>query len=229
MDADADDKPEIFTRDDTTNSVFQYTRQIKITTIALSLFLKIATLGNNGIRANAATGDFDNDGQMEILIGDSDGDLFVYETIGNDQYGQTWTVRLPESSAQLFAAGDLDSDSKAEFAVCAMTGTEAGPIALDNRYNHWLLTIFTSDGDNTYRPAWTQRIRDVRDGGNGMTIADANNDGRNELCLALAPNFYLVQHDGIDYRPIWHPCCDKHFQSDCSRYEWGWCECFVVQ
>ena len=37
-----------------------------------------------------------------------------------------------------------------------------------------------------------------------MTIADADNDGRNELCIAVAPNFYLVQHDGTDYRPIWH-------------------------
>ena len=210
VDADADDKPEIFTRYDTTNSisVYEVDRDNNYRTIAT---LENPTLGNNGIRANAATGDFDNDGQMEILIGDSDGDLFVYEAIGNDQYGQTWTVRLPESSAQLFAAGDMDGDSKAEFAVCAMTGTEVGPIALDIRYNHWLLTIFTSDSDNTYRPVWTQRIRDVRNGGNGMTIADANNDGRNELCLALAPNFYLVQHDGIDYRPIWHHAATNTF------------------
>ena len=210
VDADADDKPEIFTRDVPTNSISVYEADgdNNYRTIAT---LKNPTLGNNGIRANAATGDFDNDGQMEILIGDSDGGLFVYEAIGNDQYGQTWTVRLPESSAQLFAAGDMDGDGKAEFAVCAMTGTEVGPIALDIQYNHWLLTIFTSDGDNTYRPVWTQRIRDVRNGGNGMTIADANNDGRNELCLALAPNFYLVQYDGIDYRPIWHHAATNTF------------------
>ncbi len=210
VDADADNKPEIFTRDDTTNSVLVYEADGNNNHRTIAT-LENPTLGNNGIRANAATGDFDNDGQMEILIGDNDGDLFVYETIGNDQYGQTWTVRLPEGSAQLFAAGDMDGDGKAEFAVCAMTGTEVGPLTLDNRYNHWLLTVFTSDGDNTYRPAWTQRIRDVRDGGNGMTIADANNDGRNELCLTLAPNCYLVQYDGIDYRPIWHHAATNTF------------------
>ena len=210
VDADADDKPEIFTRDDTTNSISVYEADgdNNYRTIAT---LENPTLGNNGIRANAATSDFDNDGQMEILIGDSDGDLFVYEATGNNQYRQTWAVRLPEGSPQLFAAGDMDGDGKAEFAVCAMTGTEVGPIALDIRYNHWLLTVFTSDGDDTYRPVWTQRIRDVRNGGNGMAIADANNDGRNELCLALAPNFYLVQHDGIDYRPIWHHAATNTF------------------
>ncbi len=207
---DADDKPEIFTRDDTTNSISVYEADGDNNYRPIAT-LENPTLGNNGIRANAATSDFDNDGQMEILIGDSDGDLFMYETISNNQYRQTWTVKLPEGSPQLFAAGDMDGDGKAEFAVCAMSGTEVGPIALDIRYNHWLLTIFTSDGNDTYRPVWTQRIRDVRNGGNGMTIADANNDGRNELCLILAPNFYLVQYDGIDYRPIWHHAATNTF------------------
>ena len=210
VDADADGTPEIFTRDAATNSVLVYEADGDNTHRTIAT-LENPTFGDNGIRANAATGDFDKDGQLEILIGDSDGDLFVYETTGNDQYRQTWTVRLPEGSAQLFAAGDMDGDDKAEFAVCAMTGIEVGTIALDIRYNHWLLTVFTSDGDDTYRPVWTQRIHDVRDGGNGMTIADANNDGQNELCLALAPNFYLVQHDGIDYRPIWHHTATNTF------------------
>ncbi|RKU32473.1 hypothetical protein C6499_03165 [Candidatus Poribacteria bacterium] len=210
VDVDADDTPEIFTRDATTNSVLVYEADGDNTHRTIAT-LENPTLGDNWIRANSATGDFDKDGQMEILIGDSDGDLFVYEATGNDQYRQTWTVRLPESSAQLFAAGDMDGDGKVEFAVCAMAGIEIGTIALDIRYNHWLLTVFTSDGDDTYRPVWTQRIHDVRDGGNGMTIADANNDGQNELCLALAPNFYLVQHDGMDYRPIWHHAATNTF------------------
>ena len=204
-DMDTDGTPEIFTRDDTTNSisVYEAAGDNNYRNIAT---LENPTLGSNGISANFATNDFDGDGQLEILIGDSDGDVFVYETIGNNQYRQTWTTTLPEGNPELFAAGDMDGDGKAEFAVCAKTGTKVGPIALDIRYNHWLLVVFKSDGNDTYRPVWTQRIRDVRDGGNGMTIADANNDGRNELCIAVAPNFYLVQYDGAAYRPIWyHP------------------------
>ena len=204
-DADADGAPEIFTRDDTTNaiSVYEADGNNNYRTIAT---LENPTLGSNGISANAATGDFDGDGRLDILIGDSDGDVFIYETIGDNAYRRTWTTTLPEGRAELFAAGDMDGDGKAEFAVCGKTGTKVGPIALDIRYNHWILTVFGSDGNDTYRPVWTQRIRDVRDGGNGMTIADANNDGRNELCIAVAPNFYLVQYNGVDYRPIWyHP------------------------
>ena len=209
-DADTDGTPEIFTRDDTTNSISVYEADGD-NNYRNTATLENPTLGSNGLSANFATGDFDNDGRLEILIGDSDGDMFVYETVGDNQYRHTWTTTLPEGIPELFAAGDMDGDGKAEFAVCGKTGTKVSTIALDIRYNHWLLTVFTSDGDDTYRPVWTQRIRDVQDGGNGMTIADANNDGRNELCIAVAPNFYLVQYDGVDYRPIWHHAATNTF------------------
>ncbi|RKU18585.1 hypothetical protein C6503_09225 [Candidatus Poribacteria bacterium] len=203
-DTDTDGTPEIFTRDNTINSISvdEADGDNNYRNIAT---LENPTLGNNGISANFATGDFDGDGRLEILIGDSDADVFVYETIGDNQYRHTWTTTLPEGSPELFAAGDMDGDGKAEFAICAKAGIKVGTIEeLDIRYHHWLLAVFRSDGNDTYRPLWTQRIRDVRDGGNGITIADANNDGRNELCIAVAPNFYLVQYDGVDYRPIWH-------------------------
>ena len=209
-DVDTDGIPEIFTRDATTNalSVYEADGDNTYHTIAT---LENPTLGSNGISANVAIGDFDGDGQTDILIGDSDGDLFTYEAVGNNRYRQTWQTTLPEGSAELFAAGDLDGDGTSEFAVCGKAGTKVGTLALDIRYYHWLLTVFRSDGNDTYRPVWTQRIRDVRDGGNGMAIADANNDGRNELCIAVAPNFYLVHHDGVDYRPIWHHSATNTF------------------
>ena len=210
-DADADGTPEIFTRDDTTNSILIYEADGD-NNYHNTATLENPTLGENRISANFAIGDFDGDGQTDILIADSDGDIFTYEAIGNNQYRHTWTTPLPEGRPELFAAGDMDGDGKAEFAICARAGTKVGAIELDIRYYHWLLTVFRSDGNDTYRPVWTQRIRDVRDGGNGMAIADANNDGRNELCIAVAPNFYLVQYDGVDYRPIWHHSATNTFQ-----------------
>ena len=209
-DVDTDGTPEIFTRDNTTNSISVYEADGD-NNYHDTATLENPTLGENRISANFAIGDFDGDGQTDILIGDSDGDIFIYEAIGNNQYRQPWTTTLPEGRPELFAAGDMDGDGKAEFAVCARAGTEVGAVKLDNRYHHWLLTVFRFDGNDTYRPVWTQRIRDVRDGGNGMAIADANNDGRNELCIAVAPNFYLVQYDGVDYRPIWHHSATNTF------------------
>ena len=210
IDADADGRDEIFARDDATNAIFVYEADGNNRHRNIAI-LENPTLGDNGLGANFVPGDFDGDGRMEILSADDDGDIFIYETTGNNRYRQTWITTLAEGKPELFASGDMDGDGKAEFAICAKTGTEIANIELDIRYNHWLLTIFTSDSDDSYRPVWTQRIRDVRDGGNGMTIADANNDGRNELCIAVAPNFYLVQHDGTDYRPIWHHAATNTF------------------
>ncbi len=203
VDADGDGTAEIFARDDATNSIFVYASDGNNNHRNVAI-LENPTFGNNGLSANFATGDFDGDGQIEILAGDKDSEIFLYEAVGNNQYRQTWRHTLPEGVPQLFAAGDLDGDGKAEFAICSQTGTAIGTTPLDIRYYHWVLTIFASDGNDAYRAVWTQRIRDVRDGGNGMTIADANSDGQNELCIAVSPNFYLVQYDGTDYRPIWH-------------------------
>ena len=209
-DVDADGTPEIFARDDVTNaiSVYEAARDNDYQIVAT---LENPMWGNNGISPNFATGDFDGDGRTEILAGDNNGYVFIHEATGNNQYRQTWISRFSEGTPQLFAAGDLDGDGNAEFAICAKTGTHVGTTELDIRYYHWLLTIFKSNGDDIYRAVWTQRIRDVWDGGNGMTIADVNNDGRNELCLAVQPNFYLVQYDGIGYRPIWHHTATSTF------------------
>ncbi len=203
IDADADGRAEIFAHDNSTNAILVYEAD-RDNSYRNTAILENPTVGHNGFSANLATGDFDGDGRIEILAADDDGDVFIYETTGDNRYEQTWVARLDEGEPELFASGDMDGDGKDEFAICAKTGTEIGALALDIRYNHWLLTVFAADGDDSYRPVWTQRIRDVRDGGNGMTIADADNDGRNELCVAVAPNFYLVRYDGTDYRPIWH-------------------------
>ncbi|MYA56866.1 S8 family serine peptidase [Candidatus Poribacteria bacterium] len=202
-DADADGTPEIFARDDVTNTISVY-EAVENNDYRIVATLENPMWGNTGISANFATGDFDGDGRTEILAGDNSGRVFIHEATGNDEYRQTWIHTLPEGIPQLFATGDMDGDGNAEFAICAKTGTQVGTTQLDIRYHHWLLTVFKSEGDDIYRAVWTQRIRDVRDGGNGMTISDVNNDGRNELCIAVQPNFYLVQYDGIDYRPIWH-------------------------
>ena len=200
VDGDADGNPEIFSRYryNGIDAIGVYEadqdNSYRNTTV-----LENPTHGKNKIEATRfAVGDFDADGQMEILTGDSDAEMFIYENTGDNRYRHTWAGMLPEGIPILLAAGDLTGDGIPEFAVGAKVWTDK----VDIPRQHWLFTIFTTDGNNTYRPIWQQRIRDLQDG--ALTIADANNDGQNELCIAVPPNFYLVQYDGVDFHPIWH-------------------------
>lgn len=199
QDMDLDGKPEIYSRHDTTNSIWVHESDGNNSYSNVAI-LNNPTQGKNDLENRFATGDFDADGQIEILAGDSDGELFIYENVGNNEYKQTWITTLPDGIPHLFAAGDLDGDTIPEFVV----GSKVWTTEFDLPRQHWLFTIFTSNGNDSYITVWHQRIRQYRDEDSGITIADANNDGRNELCIATTPNFYLVQYDGTTYRPVWH-------------------------
>ncbi len=205
-DMDLDGKAEIYSRHNADNSIWVYE------SVQDNAFMNIAKLGNptNGINAigtKFATGDFDDDGLNEIVAGDSDGDVFIYENIGDNLFEQTWMDVLPDSIPLLFAAGDMDGDGISEFAI----GAKAWTVGIDLPRQHWLITIYKSDGNDTYKSVWRQRIRELQDGDSGLTIADANNDGRNDLCIVIPPNFYLIQFDGSSYQPIWHHTATSTF------------------
>ena len=198
-DLDLDGQPEIISRHDATNSIWVYESDGNNSYNNIAM-LENPTRGRNKLETRFATGDFDADGQIEILAGDSDGELFIYENVENNRYRQTWVGTLPDGIPHLFAVGDMDGDTVPEFAV----GAKVWTTEFDLPRQHWLFTIFKSDGNDTYHIVWHQRIRQLRDEESGITIGDANNDGKNELCIAASPNFYLVQYDGISYHPIWH-------------------------
>ena len=198
-DMDLDGKPEIYTRHDADNAISVY-ESIENNAFASIAELKNPTEGTNVIGTKFATSDFDDDGLHEIVAGDNDGDVFIYENIGDNLFEQTWIDILPDSIPLLFAAGDMDGDGVSEFAI----GAKAWTVGIDLPRQHWLFTMYKSDGNNSYKSVWYQRIRELQDGESGLTIADANNDGKNELCIGIPPNFYLIQFDGFSYQPIWH-------------------------
>ncbi|MCG9128146.1 S8 family serine peptidase [Candidatus Poribacteria bacterium] len=201
VDADYDGTPEIYSRHDSSNSIWvhEYYNNSHYRLIAK---LENTTKGINTIGTRFAFGDHDGDGSIEILTGDVDGDIYIYENKGDNTYQLTWENRLNDGIPQLFASGDLDGDRKPEFVI----GSKVWTTLFDLPRQHWLITIYSTKGDDRYDIVWEQRIRELRDVDSGLTIGDINNDGLNELCIAVSPNFYLIKFDGSSYRPIWyHP------------------------
>ncbi|MCH8292121.1 S8 family serine peptidase [Candidatus Poribacteria bacterium] len=207
FDLDGDGRPEIISRHNETNAIWVH-EAVANNRYRRTAILINPTDGRNGIGTTYALGDFDGDGKAEIVIGDEEGDLFIYEGSGDNLYRQTWLGKIGASKAWHLAAGDLDRDGVPEFVIGGQSATDG----FDLPVQHWIFTIFKTVGNDSYEAVWTQRIREVRSGGNGLTIADADNDGQNELAISVWPNFYLIQHDGTDYRPVWYHSASSTFR-----------------
>ena len=223
VDLDNDGKPEIISRYDETNAIAIYTA-IGDNSYQNVSMLENPTEGSNGLGTTFAIGDFDGDGRIEIMAGDEDADLFIYENIGGYQFRQTWQGKLPSianatirfddcctpaTSAYYLSANDLDGDGKSEFVV-------GGKIELSEfgfARRRWIYSVFESDGDDSYRPVWTQGIMFIRPGGNGVTTGDVDGDGKNEIMISAWPNLYIFQYSpspqvergiGGEVTPIWY-------------------------
>ena len=198
-DTDLDGRLEIISRHDTSNSIRIYESDGD-NSYSIVAILDNPTQGKNYLHNRFAVDDYDSDGRIEILSGDSDSELFIYENIGDNLYEHTWTSNLNNETPSLIASGDLNGDTIPEFVV----GGKVWTTEFDLPRQHWNISIFTHDGNDSYYLETSQRIREYRDGSNGLTIADTNDDGINELCISVSPNFYLIQHDGTSYGTIWH-------------------------
>lgn len=206
VDADMDGTPEIFSRHDDSNSVWVH-EHLNNGRYRLVAKLENKTEGINTIGTKFATGDHDGDGRTEIVIGDVDGDIYIYENNGDNQYVLSWISKINEGIPQLFASGDLDGDKRPEFVI----GSKVWTTQFDLPRQHWNIAIYSSNGNDSYDIVWKQRIRELRDTDSGITIADINNDGLSELGIAVSPNFYLIRYNGSTYHPIWHHPASQTF------------------
>lgn len=206
VDADLDGTPEIFSRHDDSNSIWVH-EHLNNSSYRLIAKLENTTEGINTIGTKFASGDHDGDGRIEIVAGDVDGDIYIYENNGDNQYDLSWISKINEGIPQLFASGDLDGDMRPEFVI----GSKVWTTQFDLPRQHWIIVIYSSNGNDSYDIVWKQRIRELRDTDSGITIADVNNDGLNELGIAVSPNFYLIRYNGSSYQPIWHHPASQTF------------------
>ena len=171
-------------------------------------FQQIASLpnpteGRNSTGTRFAIGDFDGDGKMEILAGDSDGDIYIYEAMGDDEYDATWSTNTGLEDARYLAAGDQLAGGGSWFAVAAKwTDT------YDPRSTYWRLIVYQPTGDNQYAPVWSQELVGVSGQGSGIVTADFTGDGQKEIAICAMPDLYVFQQmDGGGFQPIWYSSC----------------------
>ena len=159
------------------------------------------TSGTNAFGDRFAIGDFNNNGRMELMVGDSEGELFVYESVGNDLLVETWREKIDVEDAHLLAAGDLTGDRIPEFVV----GGSVSQAGLPSLPSNWEFRVFSAfppsnistasnqNTDSLYQSIASQEITPYHLYGNSVSIGDVDGDSANEMVLVANPSIYVFK------------------------------------
>ena len=190
--------------------------------------IKNETEGANILGEQFAIADFDGDGRMELMVGDSEGELFIYESVGDNQLRKTWQAQIKGGDVQgsntpppadgsplskvedahQLAAGDFTGDGIPEFVVGSIVSETDLPSIRQRR----TYTVFTTIGDNRYAPLWSQEIVPYRLRENSVAVGDVDGDQENELVIVANPSIYVfkpkshleVGESRLNFAPVWH-------------------------
>ena len=184
------------------------------------LVIKNETAGSNVFGEQFAVGDFDANGVLELMVGDSEGELFIYESVGDDLLVEKWRMKLDIENAYQLVAGDLTGDGIPEFVVGGTVLAEDLPSMLP-RWEYRVFTAFPPIGTNPqtggsgtsrYQSIWSQAITPFNLRGNSLAIGDVDGDLQNELVILANPSVYVFKwmdgmngdHVSSNLTPIWH-------------------------
>ena len=178
--------------------------------------IKNETAGSNVFGEQFAIGDFDGNGILELMVGDSEGELFIYESVGDNLLVETWRLKLDLKNAHQLAAGDLTGDGIPEFVVGGTVLEEDLP-SMQPYWQYRVFTAFppagtTSEGVSRYQSIWSQAIAPFQLKGNSVAIGDVDGDSQNELVILANPSVYVFKWmagsngDPVSssFVPIWH-------------------------
>ena len=158
-------------------------------------FTNLSPGSNNLGPPRTVTGDFDGDGRTEIVYGDYDGDLIIYENDGDNHYRYSTSIRLPFPDAtDYFCAWDLPDGRCVLAAGCFASGTGNYEHEFEARY--WEYLLFENDGSDRFTATDTILINgynDVRFFDSGITTVPFQSDTL--LAVAPSPGMYFLRSE----------------------------------
>lgn len=157
------------------------------------------TEGKNIFAQHFAIDDFNDNGNVDLLVGDSEGELFIYSTTANDSFRLQWQTQLSIEDIRLIGSGDLTGDGKTEFVI----GGTVSPPDVPSASPIWKFLVFTY-ASGKYALLWEQAIAPYRLNGNSLAITELDGDRQNELVIITYPNLYVMKWNGATFIPTFH-------------------------
>jgi subtilisin family serine protease len=151
--------------------------------------------------------DLDDDGNLELIFGDYDGDLIIYENSGNDMFDAARSIQLPlRDATNYFVSGNVKTPEK----TILIAGTHNGTSQLLEHQAeglYWDFSVLSVDAEEQYK--FDQHLHvhgyaNVRDFEAGINTGLMKYGESDYLFLAPFPDLYLYKIESDRLVPVWY-------------------------
>ncbi len=153
------------------------------------------------------SGDFDDDGNPDILAADTDGDVIIFEKNAS-VFEMVWTDHLPIGEAYQLAVGDFTGDGLIEFCV---GGYSYDPIDPNKSFTYF--NFYKNNGEDNSYDMLDYISFSQHEQKNSIATTDLDGDEDDEIVISVPPNIYIVDYQNDEFVPIWKGDVAKTYQN----------------
>ena len=203
VDLDDDNQYEIIGLHQNQWNVFEL-QDLSTFTVSIRQVLENPTTGENNYGVPfAEVKDLNQNGKLDLVIGDYDGDLIVYELSNDADFIPVAWVRLPGVDAtRRFVVGNFNGDPFYEIAVATkVLAPYIGESAVNRQY--WVLSVLKLTQSNNLEKVWETNFHQVNEQKNnftGVSADDFDGDGLDEIFFTPFPHAYYIKYQNSQYQ-----------------------------